>query len=247
MIEAGGGQHVITFGDIAKDSAFEVVNENHKIMTVTKPMTKKISLKIAIGRGYVPSERHNLKEKTTNEIAIDSCFSPVRLVNYFVENTRVGRDTDYDRLVLDIQTDGRITPKEALSFATQIGVVHLSVFDELKYHEISYENEMNDEDSDRDVLMSKLARRIDEIELSVRSANCLKLANIDTIAELVVMPEPDLLRFRNFGKKSLTEIKEKLDEMGLKLDMREELKRLNINEDNVRDVIRQYNLEKTGV
>ncbi len=240
MLEAGGGQHVVTLGDIAKDAPFEVVNPNHKIFTVTKPMTKKIQIKVAMGRGYVPSERHNLKDQATNEIAIDSCFSPVRLVNYFVENTRVGRDTDYDRLVLELHTDGRITPKEALSFATQIAVLHLSVFDELKYHEISYEADISDEDSDRDAMMTKLSRRIDEIELSVRSANCLKLANIDTIAELVVMPEPELLRFRNFGKKSLTEIREKLDEMGLKLDMREELKRFNINEDNVRDVIKQY-------
>ena len=231
MLEAGGGQHVVTLGDLAKDGNFDVVNSNHKIFTVTKPITKRITLKVAIGRGYVPSERHMRKDKASEEIAIDSCFSPVRLVNYFVENTRVGRDTDFDRLVLEVTTDGRVSPKEAISFATQIGITHLNVFDELKFHELVYESSASEQDSDRDAMMLKLSRRIDEIELSVRSANCLTQADIETIAELVVMSEPDLLRCRNFGKKSLTEIREKLDDMGLSLGM--DLSRFNINTKNV--------------
>lgn len=244
MIEDGGGQYVVTLGDIAKGGNFEVVNPNHKIFTVTKPLSKRISLKVAIGRGYVPSERHNLRDKSSEEIAIDSCFSPVRLVNYFVENTRVGRDTDFDRLVLEVTTDGRISPKEAISFATQIGVTHLTVFDELKFHELVYESSASEQDSDRDAMMGKLSRRIDEIELSVRSANCLTQADIETIAELVVMSEPDLLRCRNFGKKSLTEIREKLDDMGLSLGM--DLSRFNINTSNVKEVISQYRKENAG-
>jgi len=146
--------------------------------------------------------------------------------------------------VLEVTTDGRVTPKEALSFATQIGMEHLKVFEELKFQDIIFENEASEEDSDRDAMLSKLSRRIEEIELSVRSANCLTQANIETIAELVVMPEPDLLKFRNFGKKSLTEIKEKLDEMGLSLGM--DLSRYNINQSNVKDVMTQYHQEKAG-
>ncbi len=244
MLEAGGGSHIVTFGDLASNAAFEVVNPNHKVFTVTKPMSKKVALKVSIGRGYVPSERHSIKDKIADEIAIDSCFSPVRLVNYFVENTRVGRDTDFDRLVLEVTTDGRVSPKEALSYATKIGMEHLKVFDELHFQELIFESEASEEDSDRDAMMSKLSRRIEEIELSVRSANCLTQANIETIAELVVMPEPDLLKFRNFGKKSLTEIKEKLDEMGLSLGM--DLSRYNINQTNVKDVMTQYHQEKAG-
>ena len=113
-------------------SDFDIVNPDLPIFTVTKPMTRKVDLKIAIGRGYVPSERHVMREKGVDEIVIDSAFSPVRLVNYFVENTRVGQDTDFDRLILDVTTDGRITPEEALSFATQIGIMHLQVFEQLK-------------------------------------------------------------------------------------------------------------------
>ena len=207
-------------------------------------MKKRVDLKVAIGRGYVPSERHDIQDKVVDEIVIDSAFSPVRLVNYFVENTRVGQDTDYDRLILEVTTDGRVTPQEALTFATQIGVLHLGVFDTLKFQDLSFDHEELESDTDRDELLAKLALRINEIELSVRSTNCLAQANIDTIAELVIMPEPEMLKFRNFGKKSLNEIKAKLEDMSLHLGM--DLSRYGITRDNVRKVIDEYLEEKSG-
>lgn len=244
MIDAGGGQFKVTFKDVMGGSDFEIVNPGHHLFTVTKPMKKRIDLKIAIGRGYVPSERHEIVDKVVDEIVVDSAFSPVRLVNYFVENTRVGQDTDYDRLILEVTTDGRVTPQEALTFATQIGVLHLSVFDTLKFQDLSFDHEESELDSDRDELMAKLSLRINEIELSVRSTNCLAQADIDTIAELVIMPEPEMLKFRNFGKKSLNEIKAKLEEMNLHLGM--DLARYGITRDNVRQLIANYLEEKSG-
>lgn len=244
MLDVGGGQFTVTFKDVMGESDFEMVNPDHHLFTVTKPMKKRIDLKIAIGRGYVPSERHDIQDKVVDEIVIDSAFSPVRLVNYFVENTRVGQDTDYDRLILEVTTDGRVTPQEALTFATQIGVLHLGVFDTLKFQDLSFDHEEMESDSDRDELLSKLALRINEIELSVRSTNCLAQANIDTIAELVIMPEPEMLKFRNFGKKSLNEIKAKLEDMGLHLGM--DLSRYGITRDNVRQTIDEYLEEKSG-
>ena len=244
MLDEAGGQYAVTFGDLVGNTDFEVVNSDLHIFTVTQPMTRRVDFKIGTGRGYVPSERHELADKVTDEIIIDSAFSPVRLVNYFVENTRVGQDTDYDRLVLEVTTDGRVTPEEALTFATQIGVTHLQVFDTLSFMPITFDTEEEENDSDRDEIFSKLAQKIDEIELSVRSTNCLAQANIDTIAELVIMPEPELLKFRNFGKKSLFEIREKLDEMGLSLGM--DLARYGLTRENVKDKIHEFVNDKLG-
>ncbi|MCF7806451.1 MAG: DNA-directed RNA polymerase subunit alpha [Simkaniaceae bacterium] len=244
MIKEGNGQYIVTLQDLIEGNVYDIVNPKQRIFTVTKPTKRRVDLKIAIGRGYVPSERHLIEDKIVDEIAIDSPFSPVRLVNYFVENTRVGRDTDFDRLVLEVKTDGRVTAQEALSFATQIGIMHLNVFEELKFQPIIFEAEEEEAPSDRDVIMNKLCLRINEIELSVRSTNCLSQANIDTIAELVIMPESDMLKFRNFGKKSLNEIKAKLDEMGLHLGM--DLSKYGVTKDNVHDVIREYLNEKMG-
>jgi DNA-directed RNA polymerase subunit alpha len=244
MLDRNNGQYVVTLKDLMGLSDFDIVNPDLPIFTVTKPMMRKVDLKIAIGRGYVPSERHVVVEKGVDEILIDSSFSPVRLVNYFVEYTRVGQDTDYDRLILEIQTDGRISPEEALSFATQIGVLHLEVFDQLK-HNLTFDHGEIELNTDRDALMAKLILKINEIELSVRSTNCLSGANIDTIAELVVMPESEMLKFRNFGKKSLNEIKSKLEEMGLSLGM--DLSKFGITRDNVKQVIQDYINEKAGI
>lgn len=244
MIEKGGGQYVVTLKDVAGGSVFEVVNPEMKIFTVTKPMTRRVDLKVAIGRGYVPSERHQIEEKLVDEIVIDSAFSPVKHVNYFVENTRVGQDTDYDRLILEVTTDGRVKPEEALMFATQIGVLHFQIFDQLRVHTLVFDQGESEANTDRDALMQKLSLKINEIELSVRSTNCLSGANIDTIAELVIMPEMEMLKFRNFGKKSLNEIKAKLDEMNLYLGM--DLSKVGINRDNVKEVIQDYLTQKAG-
>jgi DNA-directed RNA polymerase subunit alpha len=244
MLDKRNGQYTVTLRDLISSSDFDIVNPDLPIFSVTKPMTKRIDLKVAIGRGYVPSERHVIPDKVVDEIVIDSAFSPVRLVNYFIENTRVGQDTDFDRLVLEVTTDGRLTPEEALNFATQICILHLEVFNQIKTHEITFDKGELEMNTDRDALIAKLALKINEIELSVRSTNCLKGADIETIAELVVMPESDMLKFRNFGKKSLNEIKAKLEEMGLSLGM--DLARFGINKDNVKTIISDYLKDKMG-
>jgi DNA-directed RNA polymerase subunit alpha len=244
MLDKHGGSYPVKLSHLFKDSVFEVMNPEHVVFTVTKPMSKRIDLKIKHGRGYVPSERHDHAEKVVDEIVIDSIFSPVRLVNYFVENTRVGQDTDFDRLILEITTDGRITPEEALSFAAQIATLHFNPFETAQSNALSFENHESHSANDIDTLMSKLALKINEIELSVRSTNCLAGANIDTIAELVIMPESEMLKFRNFGKKSLNEIKEKLEELNLYLGM--DLSKLGITRDNVKQVIQDYINNKNG-
>lgn len=238
------GSYKVVLSDIIKGSNYEVVNPDLHLFTVTKPMRKQIDLRIAIGRGYVPSERHVIPDKTTNEILIDAAFSSVRLVNYYVENTRVGQDTDYDKLILEVTTDGRITPSEALTFSAQIGLKHFEVFNKIKTQQLSFDEGASEGDTDIDQMMEKLCLRIDEIELSVRSTNCLSGANIDTIAELVSIPERKMLEFRNFGKKSLNEIKAKLTEMGLGLGM--DLSRFGITADNVKERIRRYQETKKG-
>jgi len=244
MIEKGGGEYRVALKDLMKDSDYEMVNPDHHLFTITKPMTKRVDIRIASGRGYVPSERHSTVDRQVDEIVMDSAFSPVRLVNYYVENTRVGQDTDYDRLILEVTTDGRISPVEALAFSAQIGILHLQIFEQVKTHSILFDKGEMQVNRDRDEILAKLALKINEIELSVRSTNCLATANIDTIGELVVMPESEMLRFRNFGKKSLTEIKQKLDELGLSLGM--DLSKYGINRDNIRQVIQTYLQEKLG-
>lgn len=243
-LDKNKGQYHVTLGDIVKDGIFEVVNPELHLFTVSKPMRRQVDLRVAIGRGYVPSERHVVRDKSSDEILIDSAFSSVRLVNCYVENTRVGQDTDFDRLILEVTTDGRVTPVEAICFAAQIGVKHFEVFNQIQSHQLSFDEGNGLGDNDQDEMMEKLALRIDEIELSVRSTNCLSGANIETIAELVSIPERKMLEFRNFGKKSLNEIKAKLTEMGLHLGM--DLSRYGITADNAKERIRQHFEEKKG-
>lgn len=236
------GQYAVTLGAVIPPGTFEVVNPDHYLFSITRPMRRQIDLRVAFGRGYVPSERHVVRDRSVGEILLDTAFSPVRLVNYYVENTRVGQDTDYDRLILEVTTDGRISPSEALSYATQIGLKHFEVFQRFNHSTICFDEGNEDEDGDQDALKDKLALGIDEIELSVRSANCLTGANIETLAELVCITEKRMLDFRNFGKKSLNEIKAKLHEMGLQLGM--DLSRLGITPDNVKDKVKQFREEK---
>lgn len=243
-LDKGNGQCEITLGDLFKDAIFEVINPDLHLFTVSKPMRRKIDVRVAIGRGYVPSERHVIRDKTSDEILIDALFSPVRLVSYVIENTRVGQDTDFDRLILEIHTDGRITPQEALSFAAQIAQKHFEVFNKAKTEQMVFDEGLSERNTDQDELMEKLALRIDEIELSVRSTNCLSGANIETIAELVSIPEKRMLEFRNFGKKSLNEIKAKLTEMGLSLGM--DLSSYGITPDNLKEKLRYYLEERKG-
>jgi DNA-directed RNA polymerase subunit alpha len=237
-LDEEGGQYRVTLGDIIDEGIFEVVNPDLYLFTVTKPTKRQIDLRVAVGRGYVPSERHTVHDKTADEILIDAAFSPVRMVNYQVENTRVGQDTDLDRLILEVTTDGRITPAEALSFASQIGQKHFEVFNKLQTPSLSFDEGAGDRPSDEDEVIEKLCLRIDEIELSVRSTNCLSGANIETIAELVSIPERKMLEFKNFGKKSLNEIKAKLQEMNLSLGM--DLAPYGMTQENVKDKIKDF-------
>ncbi|MBA3721734.1 MAG: DNA-directed RNA polymerase subunit alpha [Parachlamydiaceae bacterium] len=241
-LDRNKGQYNVTLGDVVKEGNYDVVNPELHLFTVTKPLSKQIDLRISFGRGYVPSERHSVRDKSSDEILLDAAFSPVRLVNYYIENTRVGQDTDYDRLILEVTTDGRLTPSEALNFAVQIGLRHFEVFNEYNKYTLSFDENDREGDSDQDELMDKLTLGIDEIELSVRSANCLTGANIETLGELVCIPERKMLEFRNFGKKSLNEIKAKLHEMGLHLGM--DLNRFGITPDNVKDKIKVGREEK---
>jgi DNA-directed RNA polymerase subunit alpha len=237
-LDQGNGQVSITLGRVIKDSHYEVVNPDLHLFTVTTPFKRQVDLRVAMGRGYVPAERLEITDRAVNEILIDASFTPVRNVNYYVENTRVGQDTDFDKLVLEIDTDGRVTPQEALSFAAQILRRHLEVFNKVEADQLDFEELVGGDDSQYDEIMDKMALRVDEIELSVRSTNCLAGANIETIAELVSIPERRMLEFRNFGKKSLNEIKAKLHDMGLGLGM--DLSKLGFEEDDIRGQIHQY-------
>jgi DNA-directed RNA polymerase subunit alpha len=245
ILDAGKGTHPVTLKELMGPACpYEIINPDHVIFTATKPFKKQIDVRVGIGRGYLPSESNLSFEKLVDEIVIDACFSPVRLVNYFVENTRVGQNIDYDRLILEVTTDGRISPKEALTFATLIAMQHFQVFEQIKTHELVFDKGEVEANKERDEMMKKLCLKIGEIELSVRSTNCLSSASIETIGELVVMPEMDMLKFRNFGKKSLTEIKQKLDEMGLSLGM--DLSKYGINKDNIKAVIQKFMEENAG-
>jgi len=238
MLDQHGGQFVVSAQHLIGECEFEVVNPEHVLFNTTQPMQKRFDLKVGYGRGYVPSERQTIANKLEGEIAIDAAYSPVRLVNYFVEKTRVGQDTDYDRLVLEITTDGRVRPEEALTFSAQIASLHLSIFDEMKLHELAFEQEEEELSADCGRLLSKLSLPISEVELSVRSANCLSHAGVETVGDLVLMPEAEMLKFRNFGKKSLNEIKSKLGDMELHLEM--DLSKFGIHSGNIEQVIGDY-------
>ncbi|WP_213318741.1 DNA-directed RNA polymerase subunit alpha [Chlamydiifrater volucris] len=238
LLAESNGCYQVRLIDLLKGGEFEAVNPEHVIFSVTKPMQVDIELKVAFGRGYITSERIQLESKGVNEIVLDAAFSPVSLVNYFVEDTRVGQDTDFDRLILDVETDGRISPKEAVSFATQILVKHFAIFEKMDERKLVFEETVSIEKESKDDMLHKLVLGINEIELSVRSTNCLSNANIETIGELVIMPEPRLLQFRNFGKKSLSEIKNKLKEMKLELGM--DLSSFGVGLDNVKEKMKWY-------
>jgi DNA-directed RNA polymerase subunit alpha len=237
MIDKANGEFEVTIGHIVKGDQYEVVNPDHVIFRATKPSSRKIVIKVNNDRGYVPSENQVVANKVVDEIVIDAIYSPVISVAYTVENCRVGGDTDMDRLILDITTDGRVLPKEAMNFAVQITKLHFNIFDELEYKSVIFSDGSEGELEEKDLLLNKLKLKINEIELSVRSTNCLVQANIDTIAELVIMPEPEMLKFRNFGKKSLNEIKGKLDDMKLYLGM--DLSKYNITRENVKELIKE--------
>jgi DNA-directed RNA polymerase subunit alpha len=212
--------------DIEVDETIEIINPEQHIATLTKDTKFNIEMEVSRGRGYVPAELNKKEEKTAGVIPIDSIFTPIRKVNYYVENTRVGQRTDYDKLILEIFTNGSINPKDALLYASNILQRHLDIFvsfGQLPDDVIEEELEMTKEEV---ALYEKLRLPISELELSVRSSNCLREAGIKIIADLVKKTEDEMLGFKNFGKKSLTEIKELLAAMGLNLGLQVDSKKL---------------------
>ena len=220
---------VVTAGDFVADASVSIANADHHIATLTEDTKLNIEMEISRGRGYVPSELNKKEDAALGTIPIDSIFTPIVKVNFFVENTRVGQRTDYDKLIVEIWTNGGISPKEALLYGANIMQRHLDVF--VSYGQLPEEEEEEEEiTAEEQALYEKLRLPISELELSVRSSNCLKEANIKTIADLVRKPESELLNFRNFGKKSLTEINDLLKVMGLSLGMKVDLKKLKKKE-----------------
>ena len=214
--------------DIVCDESMEILNPDLHIATLTRDARFFVEMEVARGRGYVPSEQN--KKEGVDTIAIDSIFTPITKVNFRVENTRVGQRTDYDRLVTEIWTNGSINPKEALLYGANILQRHLDVF--VSYGQLPEEEEEDEEISvEEQAMYEKLRLPITELELSVRSANCLKDANIKTISELVRKTESELLTFRNFGKKSLSEINDLLKAMGLSLGMKVDVKKLKLKKE----------------
>lgn len=226
------GPKTVTGGDIQGDASFDVLNPEQVIATLDKHSVFEAEMYIKKGKGYVPAEFNKEEELPANMIAVDSVFTPIRKVNFIVEKARVGRATDYDRLIMEIWTDGSITPEKAISQAASILMEHLNLFvleEEDLEEEIAsvaqgdFDNPMNEEP----VFNSNLLKSVEELELSVRSYNCLKNANIKTIADLVQKTEQEMLRTKNFGRKSLNEIREILHGMGLRLGMRVDLDALS--------------------
>jgi len=215
--------------DIICDETIEILNPNLHIATLTQDIKFHMEMEVSRGRGYVPAELNKREDAPVGTIAIDSIFTPIVKVNYFVENTRVGQRTDYDKLILEIWTNGGVNPKEALLYGANILQRHLDVF--VSYGQLPEEEEEEEEiTAEEKALYEKLRLPISELELSVRSSNCLKEANIKTIADLVRKTEAELLGFRNFGKKSLTEINDLLKAMGLGLGLKVDLKKLRQKE-----------------
>lgn len=210
------GEGPVTAGDIQLLDGITCLNPHHKICTLAKDGRIAMDLTVTTGRGYQPAERHSA-ELPVGTIAIDALFSPIRKVNFLVTNARVGQQTDYDKLTLEVWTNGAVRPDDAVAYAAKILKEQLNLF-------INFEEMAEPVEAPRDEAAEKLNenlwRTVDELELSVRSANCLQNANIKYIGELVQKTEAEMLKTKNFGRKSLKEIKELLAEMGLQLGMK---------------------------
>jgi len=207
----------VTAGDIETDDTIEVMNPSLHLFTITKAKKVRMEFEVSRGRGYVPAEKHHKDDQPIGVIPVDAIFSPVTRVNFNVEDTRVGQVTDFDRLTLEIWTNGAMSPKDALLYASNIYQRHFDLF--VNFGSLPEEPEEEAPEQVSDELAEKFRTPIGELELSVRAANCLREAKIHTIGELVQKNPQELLKYRNFGKKSLQEIDELLKSMGLSLGM----------------------------
>ena len=213
------GPQTFTAADIqAASPEFEILNPEQYICTLGSEAKFDIELRIGRGRGYVPADENKLPDHTIGIIPVDSIFTPIKNVRFVIEPTRVGGSTDYDKLTLEITTDGSITPEDALSQAAQLLLEHVQMFINFDISKKDVEGE-KPEDDEMSRVRKILLTTVDELELSVRSHNCLKAANIKTLADLVRREESEMLKFRNFGRKSLSELHEIVDEFGLTFGM----------------------------
>ena len=210
------GEGPVMASDILAPEGVTILNTDHQLATLARDGKLQMELTIGTGRGYVPAERHPANP-SVNQIPIDSLFSPIKKVNFTVTNARVGQQTDYDKLTLEVWTNGAVTPDDAVAYAAKILKEQLNIF--INFEETAEPAEPQ-VDEEQEKLNENLWRTVDELELSVRSANCLQNANIKYIGELVQKTESEMLKTKNFGRKSLKEIKEILAEMGLSLGMK---------------------------
>jgi DNA-directed RNA polymerase subunit alpha len=215
------GLQELKAGDLGKAfTAFEVLNPDLKICSMEKSVSFNMELTVNKGRGYVPAEEQELGEVDVNVIAIDSIYTPIKNVKYSVENYRVEQKTDYEKLVLEIATDGSIHPKDALKEAAKILIYHFMLFSEEKITLDVSESDTGEEFDEEVLRMRQLLKtKLVDLDLSVRALNCLKAANVETLGHLVTFNKTDLLKFRNFGKKSLTELEDLLSKMDLSFAM----------------------------
>jgi len=211
------GEGEATAGDIETHGLVEILNPDQHIATLNKGAVLDMEMTVKSGKGYVPAERNKTKDQPIGVIALDAVFSPIEKVNHIVTNARVGQVTDYDKLTLEVWTDSSVLPEDAVAFAAKILKEHMAPF-------INFEEETEpveeEEEKKEEKLNENLFRSVSELELSVRSSNCLKNANITLIGELVQKTEAEMLKTKNFGRKSLNEIKAILEEMGLSLGMK---------------------------
>jgi DNA-directed RNA polymerase subunit alpha len=211
------GRKVLTAADLAVDESIEILNPAEHILTLNQGAKLVMDIEVGRGRGYVPAEQNKHSEQPIGTICIDSVFSPVEKVNTTVQNARVGQTTDYDRLIMEVWTNGGIFPEDAMAAAAKILIRHFNIFVKDETEEDLARAQRTEETEE---LRKYLDKSVNELELSVRAANCLRAANIKTIGELVQKSEPEMLKYRNFGKKSLEEIKVVLTTMNLHLGMK---------------------------
>jgi len=215
------GKNEFTAGDLSKSlSSFKVLNPELHICSMEPNVTIKMEVHIGKGRGYVPADENKVESAPVDTIAIDSIFTPIKNVNYTVEDYRVEQKTDYDKLTIEITTDGSITPKEALKESAKILIYHFMLFSDEKISLESAASEESNDITEEDLRMRHLLlTKLSDMELSVRALNCLKAANIETFADLVSHQRAELMKFRNFGKKSLSEIDALVDRLKLNFGM----------------------------